>query len=155
MKGKASVFLFILLLCVFLSFTGFGAGEAASEAGKTGACVVDMSLCLDCHGREEMETRYGDLSRACDAACFKCHKGMEGHHKTGMAVDFKVPGRIRLVSENRVGCITCHDLTVERYCDRCRKAQSLFARVFSAKKQHKSYYLVMDNRKGQLCKKCH
>lgn len=154
MKPRTYLFLF----SAFLALAGAAVGQGDPGAVETGPCTTGESLCLECHSAGEMETRYTDTRRACDNACFKCHKDaafMGGHHKTGMKVDFNVPGEIRLTSENRVACVTCHDLKMERFSHRCRKAQSLFARVFSGKKQHKSYYLVMDNRKGQLCKKCH
>jgi hypothetical protein len=150
---KAKTYLFLMF--VFPALVSVAVGQSDPATVKTDHCVTNVSLCLECHSREEMETRYTDSSRSCDNACFKCHKNMEGHHKTGMEVDFKVPTEIKLTSENRVACVTCHNLKVERFGSQCRKAQSLFARVFSTKKQHKSYYLVMDNRKGQLCKKCH
>ncbi len=150
------------LLLLFLGLTaavdvGSGAG---GEKGKPGAETVRImpfvngrALCEECHAPDELAAANPVLP--CAEACFQCHKDMEAHHQTGMNVTFSVPDHFRLAPGNKVTCITCHDLTIPRFSREARKAQSLFERVFGGKKQYKTYYLFMDNRKGQLCKTCH
>lgn len=127
-----------------------------NETIKIMPFVADRTTCLECHDETEMSTRCMELPFPCDNICLKCHKKeMKAHHSTGMAITFKTRGTLRLGTGNRLTCISCHDLTIPRYSRRAKKAQSLFQRMFKSKSKYKSYYLVMDNRKGQLCKICH
>jgi hypothetical protein len=121
-------------------------------------CFTGRGQCMQCHGEEQVERLFKEergVNRPCDNACGQCHKKNKAHHQTGMTVDYTVPEDIRLGKDKQVACMTCHDLSVARFSRTARKAQSLFQRMFKGKKKHKTYYLVMDNRSGQLCKKCH
>lgn len=131
---------------------------AANENQADNPCLTNPNTCMKCHQEEQDKqifTKARGIERPCEKACANCHKKMKNHHQTGMEVEFDVSADIRLTKDKRVTCITCHDLSVKRYSATARKAQSLFQRMFKGKKRHKSYYLVMDNRGGQLCKQCH
>ena len=138
------VFLFILIP---------DTGDDGTE--KIMPFVNDHSYCLECHSREELNTRCTDPARTCDTFCEKCHKDMDAHHKVGMEVSFKVPGNIFLINGKRLGCISCHDLKNRRFDDKPWKANSLFGRLFERKEKYKTYFLIKNNSKGQLCKACH
>lgn len=130
------------------------------EAGNEPAnpCLTDDKACMKCHNEEQRHqifTESRNIYRPCDTSCASCHKKMTAHHLTGMEVDLDISPQLLLTKDKRLACMTCHDLSVERYSATAKKAQSLFQRMFKAKKKYKSYYLVMDNRGGQLCKQCH
>ena len=118
-------------------------------------CLPGKSLCYKCHHTNQISFDENDLSRSCDEVCMECHKLHEAHHPVGMIIEFPLDKHLRLKSGNRLACMTCHDHRIPRYSDTARKAQSLFSRIFQSQKQYKTYYLSMDNRKGQLCKECH
>ena len=127
----------------------------AAENTSIIPCIPGKSFCNKCHHVNGISIDEKDLTRSCDHACAECHKNLDTHHKVGMQIEFPVNSTLRLGNENRLICITCHDLRFPRYSDTARKAQSLFGRIFNSEKQYKTYYLAMDNRKGQLCKICH
>jgi len=133
-----------------------GNREPDSDTLKIMPFISDSSACLECHDQTEMTARYLELAFPCDHICQKCHQAeMAAHHKTGMAITFKTRGSLRLGTGNRLICISCHDLTGPRFSPTPKKAQSLFQRMFKSQAKYKSYYLVVDNRNGQLCRMCH
>jgi hypothetical protein len=117
--------------------------------------VSDNSYCLECHSREELDTRYKDPAIACDDYCSKCHKEKEAHHPVGMEVTFDIPDDILLRGGDRLVCVSCHDLKTQRMDDKPWKAKSLFGRIFRRQADYKTYYLIKNNSKGKLCKYCH
>jgi hypothetical protein len=131
----------------------FGTMDKATE--KIMPFVGDNSFCLECHSRQELETQYTDPAKACDNYCFKCHKESETHHPVGKEVTFDIPGEIVLREGGRLACISCHDLKNKRMDDKPWKSKSLFGRIFRRQTNYKTYYLIKNNSKGQLCKNCH
>lgn len=126
-----------------------------SDSPQEKPCRTELSLCAQCHQGDNSIAVSDGRGFICDSACRKCHKRMNVHHKTGMTVDFAIPDELKLTKRKQLACASCHDLNIERFSTTPRKAQSLFGRMFKGKKKYKSYYLAMDNRSGQLCKKCH
>lgn len=153
--GLCILFALVPAVLVLVGADAVGSGTVDEETLKVMPFAGSHDSCLDCHSREKMETAYTDPLLTCDDACKKCHQDMGAHHSTGSEVTGKGAANIRVLSENRLACISCHDLTIKRFSPTARKAQSLFKRVFGSQKLYKTYYLVMDNRKGQLCKRCH
>lgn len=130
-------------------------GAIDKDTEKIMPFVNDNSFCLECHSREELDTRYTDPAKACDDYCNKCHKERESHHPVGMEVTFDIPDNILLREGGRLACVSCHDLKNPRMDDKPWKAKSLFGRIFRRQVAYKTYYLIKNNSKGQLCKNCH
>lgn len=115
--------------------------------------VSSNKTCLSCHkaGDPEISIPY----RTCSTYCVSCHKDMKaGHHPVDVHVRAKSNG-LPLTIVGRVACFTCHDLNRRRFDSIPWKAESLFDSIFHNEKEYKTYYLTVNNRDGEMCKKCH
>ncbi len=152
--------IFIIGFCSFIITFNFAQSDKTvkidNETVKVMPFVKDNSSCLECHSSNELEAKGNDLTKSCNTFCNKCHneKLDDSHHKVGMEISFKIPPDIALF-ENKLACVSCHDLKNQRFSKEPWKSQSLFGRMFKGKSKYKSYYLILNNRKGKLCKYCH
>ena len=116
--------------------------------------VNNNTYCAACHKSAEVKEKLKDTTRACDIFCKKCHKNMSKHHPAGVKLKNDLPENITLSSGKKLACITCHDLKVPRYDSVSWKAESLFGSIFKSEKRYKTYYLIIRNNDGDLCRKC-
>ncbi len=115
--------------------------------------VEDSSYCRKCHSAEE--TELADPSQACSTYCVSCHEDKSAHHTVGAALPGEQPRGLALSRRGLIACTTCHDLRTRRFDSVPWKSESLFGRVFRRAPRYKTYYLVIRNNKGQLCRECH
>ena len=112
-------------------------------------------FCTQCHNTTQIG-KFKSKADACAIYCKTCHKNMDAHHKTGYVIDNELSGAVnKLTNRKELACYTCHDLTINKFSDKSYKAESLFGGIFSFKSKHKTYYLVVRNNNGQMCKTCH
>jgi hypothetical protein len=115
----------------------------------------DPAPCLQCHSTTDSAAPARDPAKACDAFCLTCHEDTKQHHKVGIQPPGGRPATLQLNSRHEVVCTTCHDLTGRRFDDSPWKYQSLYQRAFRKSHHYRTYYLVLRNDKGQLCRTCH
>jgi len=147
---KLSGLFIILLLFIFNYSYGID-----NETEKIMPFVNNNTYCAACHKSAEVKEKLKDTTRACDIFCKKCHKNMSKHHPAGVKLKNDLPENITLSSGKKLACITCHDLKVPRYDSVSWKAESLFGSIFKSEKRYKTYYLIIRNNDGDLCRKCH
>jgi hypothetical protein len=80
---------------------------------------------------------------------------MKGHHPVGVQIDKPVRPPLLLTSNGTNTCVTCHDVTRNRYERTTWTSQSLIQRLATRTRERKTFYLVMRNDRGQLCRNCH
>ncbi len=125
------------------------------ETEKIMPFVSSKSACLKCHNGTALTGSINNTGAACDTLCLECHRDMDRHHGVGMR-PFNRPGaNLRLTHNKKIACITCHDLNFHRFDSAPWRSESLFEKIFSRKERYKTYYLIINNSNGQLCKKCH
>jgi hypothetical protein len=127
------------------------------ETTKIMPFVDDPGQCRQCHVETDFGTVVKDPALACDALCLSCHKNVtvENHHAVGMKPGVMQAKNIELTRMGKIACITCHDLRRQRFDSSPWMAQSLFDKMFKKNNQYKTYYLIIQNDKGQLCRTCH
>jgi hypothetical protein len=143
------------LLLLSLPITAVLAGGEADDALAPMRAGMRVEACRPCHASEKDRVRLVDTSRACDTACTRCHKDMDRHHPVGMEVKEMERVPVPLLSAQKVGCISCHDIRSSPVDSKSWKSQSLFARLFQKEKTYKTYFLRVNNANGKLCKTCH
>lgn len=148
-KKFFSLFIILLLFCCIYSYS------IDNETEKIMPFVNNGTYCVTCHKPSEVKEKFKDTTMACDIFCKKCHSNISKHHPVGVRLKNDLPENIRLNSGGKLACITCHDLTVMRYDRVSWKAESLFGSIFQSEKRYKTYYLIIRNNDGDLCKKCH
>ncbi len=148
-KIKSILFLFTPIL-IYSSVIAFD-----RETEKVMPFISSKSFCSECHQAEDSKFILQNLTNPCDYLCNKCHKGLELHHKVGMKLAGRLSRKFYLTRKKKIACFTCHDLKTKRYDNTSWRAESLFENIFRKKTKYKTYYLVIKNTKGQLCKKCH
>ena len=80
---------------------------------------------------------------------------MAQHHTIGVQLVKSMAVDLPLTPDHRLTCTTCHRLSQPRQ-DRVRwRAESLFGRLFRRQDTYQTYYLVIRNDRGQLCRVCH
>lgn len=140
--------IFVSVLLVLLALNA-GAHEPSSHP------TWNVEACVSCHAakaeRPMLEAR---ITVPCKTMCVSCHS-MKSHHPVGVKIDAEVKPPLRLTSEGRNTCVTCHDVTRSRTESVPWVSQSFIQRVMSRSKEHKTYFLVMRNDHGQLCRNCH
>ncbi len=156
MRGRSAA----LLALAGAWCAAFAAGDAARdpETVQVMPFVADRAACAACHGPDrQAPAAPQDVARACTTLCTTCHKADQtgAHHGVGQALESGASTSLPLTKDGRTACFTCHDLTRPRWSDVPWKAQSLFDRTFRSAKRYRTYYLVVRNDKGQLCKACH
>ncbi|MCU0822061.1 MAG: hypothetical protein MUC95_06245 [Spirochaetes bacterium] len=125
------------------------------ETNKIMPFISSKSSCIKCHDIKEINDSFNNTAIACDTLCLSCHRDMDKHHGVGMRPYKKVSAGIRLSGKNKIACITCHDLNLKRFDDRPWRSESLFEKIFSRDERYKTYYLIINNSNGELCKICH
>ena len=125
------------------------------ETKKIMSFISSKSSCIKCHQNDNLNNMANDPAIACDTSCLECHKNMEKHHGVGMRPDNRLKANLRLTHKNKIACITCHDLNFNRFDGTAWRSESLFEKIFNRKDRYKTYYLIINNSRGQLCKKCH
>jgi len=145
MNSNKIIKIHIIILTVFLSFIAiFSSGNNVKHR------FSDRKQCLKCHRNSIPRSRKGVY---CNELCISCHK-MGRHHKLRVTASSK-GGKLKLLNRNRIGCITCHDLSVKRFDTVPWKSSSFYDNIFNRKDQYKTYFLIENNSKGKLCKECH
>jgi nitrate/TMAO reductase-like tetraheme cytochrome c subunit len=143
--------LYLTAIC-FLCISSFAFDP---ETKKIMPFVSSKSSCIKCHQMKNFHYDKNDPAIACDASCLECHKNMDKHHSVGIRPDNRLRPNLRLTQKNKIACITCHDLNFNRFDDASWRSESLFEKLFNKKDSYKTYYLIINNSDGQLCKKCH
>lgn len=143
----------ILYLCLPLLLSVFVWGYD-KETAKIMPFVSSNKYCFECHKANDMNIS-SDTTKPCPNICLKCHKDMTGHHKINLKISKKLNFNFPLTKRNRIACYTCHDLKIKRYDSTPWRSESLFDSVFASSKLYKTYYLIIKNNDGDLCKKCH
>ncbi len=156
MRGRSAVL--VVLLGPWCAIAAAHDAPRDAETVRVMPFVADPASCAACHGPgRQAPAAPQDVARACSTLCATCHtSGRTGaHHGVGHALEAGAVTNLPLTNDGRTACFTCHDLTRPRWSDVPWKAQSLFDRTFRSARRHKTYYLVMRNDRGQLCKACH
>ncbi len=147
------------IFAALLVSAGHAQGEEnAHSVGCLPALSVKnpASVCTTCH--KDGESRWqSNRHRPCTPYCTSCHSGeqLERHHLIGIKVNITPPEGIRLTSDGRSACFTCHDISNKQYDTIRWKAASMFDRMFKSQERYKTYFLVKPNDHGQLCLSCH
>lgn len=129
---------------------------ADPETVKIMPFVSSSQDCVKCHSASEVQQWSNDTANACDAHCMTCHKAMGSHHTVGVNVQGNLPESMGpLTRGSKLRCVTCHNLSRNRFDEAPWRSESLYESIFQRKNQYKTYYLVMKNTKGQLCNTCH
>jgi hypothetical protein len=156
MRRRAAALLVVLGACC--AATAADDAPRDAETVRSMPFVADLASCGACHGPgRQSPDAPRDVAHACSTLCTTCHKADQtgAHHGVGQALEAGSTTSLPLTKDGRTACVTCHDLTRPRWSDVPWKAQSLFDRTFRSAKRYKTYYLVMRNDRGQLCKACH
>ncbi len=132
---------------------------ADSDTVEVMPFVESASYCVKCHSDRKSNGYLKEPALSCDTYCMTCHGTMEDirdrHHVVNVRISFKPKFSFRSSKKKRIMCITCHNLKEKRYDKVSWKAESLFEKVFKGRSRYKTYYLVMKNSNGKLCRKCH
>lgn len=119
--------------------------------------VPQSSVCAPCH--KDSEQRWAAREyRPCTPYCMSCHgkrADITRHHPVGVLLPTEPDPALKLTSDKRNACFTCHDLSRPRYDSVRWKSASLFDRLFREEPRYKTYFLLMRNDRGQLCQNCH
>ena len=144
------LYLFVCLFCAFVSNQiVFGMDP---ETIENMPFVISEKYCLECHTEDEAKKYKGSTIQSCNEYCLTCHTV---HHPVGKRMSKDRPENMNFFKRNKIACFTCHNLLNKRYGEESWKSESLFESVFENKDKHLTYYLVINNRKGYLCKQCH
>lgn len=146
----------IELLAITVFLAGTLSFSSDPETKKIMPFIDDNSYCLKCHSPEEAKLIVVP-SRSCATYCRTCHKEVDNksHHTVGVKILEEHKKSFPYSRLGNVSCFTCHDLEKNRFDSHPWKAQSLFDKTFKKKNFYKTYYLVIQNDNGQLCKACH
>ena len=144
-----------IILTAVLLYAGIYSYGIDNETKKIMPFVDNNTYCTGCHKASEEKERLRNPSKACDIFCRKCHTDMSKHHPVGVKLKNDLPENVLLTSGKKIACITCHDLNNKHYDTVSWKAQSLFGSVFKSEESYKTYYLIIRNNDGDLCRKCH
>jgi hypothetical protein len=151
MSAKKKLIIITLFVLILYGFVAAGDDETKSIM----PFVSSNTYCSQCHTMFEINHKLKETARACSTYCLTCHKEMECHHKVGAEIKCKTPPGLKLTEKNRLACITCHDLRKNRYDSSCWHAESFLESIFYIKSRYKTYFLVLRNNDGQLCRSCH
>ena len=88
-------------------------------------------------------------------SCHEKRSDLERHHPVGVSLSMVPNPTLKLTSKGKNACFTCHDLSRPRYDTVRWKSASLFDRLFRKESRYKTYFLLMQNDRGQLCQNCH
>lgn len=112
------------------------------------------NYCIKCHVKDK-RARTADPSLACAEFCLSCHRDVSNHHSINVKILEKLPDGFNLAGSSRLTCTTCHNLKTVRFDTSSWKSESLYEKVFKGSSTYKTYFLVVKNNDGQLCKNCH
>jgi hypothetical protein len=156
-------FQFPWVVLLALALTPLLALPSEDEDAHSVGCLPQHSVqnpslvCAGCH--KDSSSRWeSNRNRPCTPYCMGCHKKteMDRHHPVGIELPPAPPEvLLKLTSDNRTACFTCHDLSHPRYDNVRWKAASLFDRLFRPEKRYKTFFLSERNDEGQLCLSCH
>lgn len=144
------------LLLALATITAPASARASDEARSAGAhpsWTVDS--CLACHGKAEASAISPRLTRPCQTLCVSCHQFRDGHHPVGVTILRAVPAPLLLTTAGTNTCSTCHDTSRPQFDRSPWVSRSLFERIARRPSENRTYFLVMRNDKGQLCRICH
>lgn len=144
-----SLFVLIIIYAVTLAY------DFDKETEKVMPFVNSYTHCLSCHDKSEISTRLKNPAKSCDVYCLKCHKNMNEHHPVGAAVKGSLPEKIILSEKGKIACFSCHNLNIVRFDSVSWRAESLYESIFHSRGRYKTYFLVIKNSNGELCRKCH
>lgn len=144
------LYLFVCLFTVFLLNQNVWGMDP--ETIENMPFTNSVKYCLECHTEAEAKKYQGRTIQSCNEYCLTCHKV---HHPVGKRMSRNRPENMDFFKRNKIACFTCHNLTIKRYGEESWKSESLFESVFENKDKYLTYYLVINNRKGLLCKQCH
>lgn len=142
----------LMLLGTLVCLGGQGVPDA-----KVHAELEQPSACQPCH-QEDGAARWASYrQQPCSPYCLTCHlpKDMAQHHAIGVPLPRAAGKDLRLTSEGRMACTTCHRLSTPRRDQVRWRAESLYGRLFRRQDSHLTYFLVIRNDRGQLCRACH
>lgn len=138
-----------LLLCARVALgQPRGTGEGAHLSWNEESCMK----CHDAAAAAEIRSR---LTKPCSEMCATCHTFTARHHAVGVPISGRVQSPLLLTKNATNACVTCHDVTRPRFERSAWASQSLFERVAHRSSENKTFFLVMRNDRGQLCRNCH
>jgi predicted CXXCH cytochrome family protein len=145
---RRETFLALLLCAKFALGRPGGTGQGAHATWNEEAC-------LKCHDAAAAAEIWSRLTKPCSEMCATCHTFPERHHAVGVPISRRVQSPLLLTKNATNACVTCHDVTRPRFERSAWVSQSLFERVARRSIENKTFYLVMRNDRGQLCRTCH
>lgn len=156
---KIRMMFWVLLAALALPMTVFSLEvEDARSVGclPKGVPETAAKACVSCH-KDAQERIASNQYKTCTTYCMSCHKETEmaRHHTVGTELPTVPQDALYLTSGKKVACATCHNLSQPRYDSVRWKASSLFDRIFHNENRYKTYFLAMQNDRGQLCLSCH
>jgi hypothetical protein len=159
MKMKKTFLKVMLTILISLLFLQLYSGGPDRETLKIMPFVESASYCIKCHPDNKSAGLIKEPALSCNTYCMSCHSKKKDirdkHHVVRVRINFKPKFEFRSSANNRIMCITCHNLKRKRYDSVSWKSESLFERMFKGKKQYRTFYLVIRNNEGKLCTKCH
>ncbi len=144
-----------VVLCLGLGTPAFTATPVGDMPGR--AALKDASACAACH-REDASSRWAaNREFPCTPYCLTCHPPaeMDQHHTVGVHLAKPLQAPLRLTEDHRMACSTCHHMAGPRLDTQRWRAESLFGRLFRTQDAYPTYFLVLRNDRGQLCRACH
>jgi Cytochrome c554 and c-prime len=143
-----------LFLLISLALASVNAFAYDASLLKDMPFVTTAKYCLECHTKAEALVYKNKVTKSCSVYCQTCHDDLEAHHIVDRFLIGKKSEQIDL-HKNKIACFTCHDLTQKRFDNTSWKSESLFESMFQSQDVYRTYFLIEQNNKGQLCKKCH
>ncbi len=111
--------------------------------------------CQKCHSPGDAYGWQIGSNNECRRYCYGCHSIERQHHPTGHVVEVSLPKGIVLTAKRQITCRSCHNLQSPAEDSKAWRSESLFDSMFRKQLIYKTYYLIMRNNKGQLCRSCH
>lgn len=144
-------------LQVSLLLWGLAAFAQSPDDMPGRAALKDPAACRPCHQEDAAARWVAHRERPCTAYCHTCHlvADMAKHHTVDSLLRKPPHEELPLTAGRRTACFTCHTLARARHDSVRWKAESLFGRVFHRAPRQKTYFLVIRNDRGQLCRACH
>lgn len=148
-----------LIIVISSTFIHLHSDGPDKETVKIMPFIESASYCKKCHFYKNSVNYLVNPALSCDTYCMTCHRTnkeiTDKHHAVKVRLNFKPKFEFRTTGNNRIMCITCHDLNGKRFDTVSWKSESLYEKLFTNKSHYKTYYLVIRNNNGKLCTKCH
>ncbi len=136
---------------ILYASVGFAFDDSTIEAMPF---VLSSDYCQECHTAKDTRAFQLNTTQSCSVYCTTCHDDLGSHHEVNVFIGEKSPPVIALLND-KIACFTCHDLKQKRVDQESWKAESLYESMFNKKEVYPTYYLIIKNNEGQLCKQCH